>query len=268
MLPPSIIHDEKHFNVFLNGPETFTLFEIHDISFLSTFLNDESVNINDKRTIKKFIKEATKFNSNNNTAAIIPIYYSKTKNSGQYSAKLTLQHLLKPVKDKIYNFGEYANLDIVNKGFTIIYEVSKLNDIELPAIKEFIENRERIFAENQKCWNNSNSMKHNFCYLIPNPIHFDGESAFVAKFIDELIFVHKAFQHPNFPEFTVSKIIEIYTTLIMMKIVNFLVLNGIIFPKFFSLNGDAIYFQPLKAFKIKDIENYIFEQTNLNIKLH
>uniref|UniRef100_A0AC35FTY9 Uncharacterized protein n=1 Tax=Panagrolaimus sp. PS1159 TaxID=55785 RepID=A0AC35FTY9_9BILA len=265
---PTIIHQDKHFSVFLNGPETFTLFEIHDISFLSNLINDENINKNDKRIIKRFINEATKLNSNNAKTAVIPIEYSKTKNSGQYSTKLTLQNLSKPIKDKIYDFGEYANLDIANKGFTVIYEVAKINGIELPIIKELIENRDKIYAENEKCWNNSFTTKYNFCYLIPNPIHFEGESVFISKLIDELIFVGKIFQHSNYPEFTTSKIIEIYTTLIMMKIVDFLVSKGIIFPKCYSLNGDSISFQPLKSFEIKDIEKYIFQETSLNINLH
>uniref|UniRef100_A0A914Q780 Uncharacterized protein n=1 Tax=Panagrolaimus davidi TaxID=227884 RepID=A0A914Q780_9BILA len=196
---PKIIHQEKHFDVFFNGPETFTLFEIHDISFLSNLVNDENINKNDNRLLKRFINEATKLNSNNAKTAVIPIQYSKTKNSGQYSTKLTLQNLTKPIKDKIYDFGEYANLDISNKGFTIIYEVAKNNGIQLPAIQELIENRERVFAENKNCWNNSFSTKDNFCFLIQNPIHFVGESCFISKLIDELIFIGKLFLHPDFP---------------------------------------------------------------------
>uniref|UniRef100_A0A914P022 Uncharacterized protein n=1 Tax=Panagrolaimus davidi TaxID=227884 RepID=A0A914P022_9BILA len=264
----SIQHKKEIFDSFFNSPESFILFETHDINFLQTLVNDENIRKCDKTPLRKFINNALLINkSKTQPIKTAPVKYNKTKNSGFYFSKNSLQFLTKPTKKAVYNFGGYSNIDIVNCGYTVLYQICISNGIELPTMKEFIENREKICAEHPPI-SEKYTVKQHFCAILSKSEHSEGESEFIKKLVDELIFVRKLLQHPEFPDFSAEKIIGIYTNFIMKLIVEYLVTNEIIVPNFYSLNCDEIYFKPLKEFKIADVEKFIFEKTGFLIKMH
>ena len=267
-----IQHVAKFFDAYANGPETFTLFEEHDLDYLASLLKHESSTINrgDKRRIRKVIKRsgADPDGTNLGTQSIQTLYH-KPKNSGQYHGIESLQDLKSSLRNRIYAHDGYVTMDISNRGFTIIHAIAGLNGVPLPFVTEYVENRAQINAEHLKLFKDLKTVKYQFCYAISNPVHdAESETEFLKNLKDELIYVNEIIRHPDYPEFTIGKIIEIYSSFIMNLIYDYLVSNGICQAGHYSLNGDAIAFKPLKSFKISEIEQHILDETKIVIKLH
>uniref|UniRef100_A0A914Z5W2 Uncharacterized protein n=1 Tax=Panagrolaimus superbus TaxID=310955 RepID=A0A914Z5W2_9BILA len=171
----------------------------------------------------------------------------------------------KNLKAKIYIHDGYISLDIVNRGYTIIYELARMNGLELPMISEMVMNREKVYRDHADYWNDA---KCGFLDLLINSSYRERQPIFVKKLIDEINMVKKIFRHKDFPYFSLINIIEIYSNKIIEAMAEYLVTNGITINQFYSINGDEILFQPRKPFRINYIEDYIFAKTGFTIKLH
>uniref|UniRef100_A0AC34FY90 Uncharacterized protein n=1 Tax=Panagrolaimus sp. ES5 TaxID=591445 RepID=A0AC34FY90_9BILA len=259
-------HNDEFFLDFIESPRKFTLYEVHDIKFLEELLNDQSLSIkpSDRNKIINYIKNAKKQIYGLRRKAI-PFEYCKREHSGKYFPKNSFQFMEKSLKTKIYIHDGYISLDIVNRGYSIINELAKMNNLFFPNINQLVTNREEVYREHDDYWYDS---KCGFLDLILNSSYRDRQPKFVKNVIDEINYVKKVFRHPQYPHFSLSNIIEIYTGKILEAIAEYLVFNGITINKFYSLNGDEILFQPQKPFRIDDIEDFIFVRTGMNIKLH
>jgi hypothetical protein len=268
-----IQHPSKYFRDFDRAPKILELYEIHDVKFLKELLEeDENVknNYNAKKRIISYINATTTpFKGLRKRA--VKITYFKYWKSGKYGTKNTLQYMDRSIKEKIYGHDGYVSLDIVNRGYSIIHEIAECHGINLPAIKYFVQNREQVYQDHFAYWTHLkeiSDVKCIFLQFIEAFTDYGCGTPFCKDIIDELIYADEIFRHPKYPHLNLEKIIEVYSTFIMKLIVEFLVTNEIMEENYYSLNGDEIFFQPLKSFDILDVEDYIYRHTGFNIRLH
>uniref|UniRef100_A0AC34F2J0 Uncharacterized protein n=1 Tax=Panagrolaimus sp. ES5 TaxID=591445 RepID=A0AC34F2J0_9BILA len=263
-----IPHRPRYFKAFDKSPNMIVAYETHDIQNLIKLLKDEKVcqNLHAKQRLITYINRVRRDRNNE-----VEIVYYKNRKMGKFIAKDNLQYIDRTIKEKIYKVDGYVSLDITNRGYTIINEVAKYHGIDLPAINYFVQNREQVFQDHLALWPHLSEIydvKCLFLQMIDSFYDYDMGSSLMQDMNYELLYVNCIFFHPKYSYLNLHAIIEIYSSYIMNLIVDYLVINEVMKEDFYSLNGDEIFFQPLKPFEVSDIENYIFQDTGFNIKLH
>jgi hypothetical protein len=254
------------FNAFVNGPEKFIRYEEHDMDNLIKLSKKLNLSKSDKDLLKHAIKKSETVEEINGLKAL-PYEYEKI--SGRYSPKYGLFGLSKFIKDDLYRHDEYKSLDIINRNFLIIYGIAKLNNIDFPAVTEFVKNyRHQCNIHKYYFGNSEESVKKGFANLVYHPVHKENETEFICSLVNDLQNVQKVFKHPVHQNFTFMQIIEVYSTYIIQQAYNYLVENEIIKEEHCVLGNNVIYFKPLKAFNKETIEAYINGHTKICIKLH
>uniref|UniRef100_A0A914Z812 Uncharacterized protein n=1 Tax=Panagrolaimus superbus TaxID=310955 RepID=A0A914Z812_9BILA len=264
----NVKHQNRYFKAFDKSPRKIVAYEMHDIQNLKKLLKDEKVcqNLHARQRLITYINRVRRDRNNE-----VEIVYFKNKKMGKFIAKDNLQYIDRTIKEKIYKVDGYVSLDITNRGYTIINEIAKYHGIDLPAINYFVQNREQVFHDHLSVWTHLSEIydiKCLFLQMIDSFYDYDMGSPFMQAINFELLFVNRIFFHPRYPYLNLHGIIETYSSFIMNLIIDYLVINEVMKEDFYSLNGDEIFFQPLKPFEISDIEDYIFQDTGFKIKLH
>jgi hypothetical protein len=244
------------FDEFLQN-EGFILHEEPDMDYLRNLVNDKNVSKSDKGLIKAYIKDGV---------TPVPVTYSKKETSGAYCPDKTFQAFSKEINWELNRRAENMCIDIVNSSYTIIYEIARLNNVDFPAIHEYIEDQEGVIRKCLRTGYNFNEGKTYFFNLLYHP-----EREFLPRIVAELQQAHTLFRHPSHPEFSLTKIVDIYSSFIMQRVYEYLVKNGFMRESYCSLKRGAIYFKPLKPVTsevMENIEEYVKETTQLNIKFH
>ena len=248
---------------FKNSPDAFTRYEEHDLGYLRQKLAAvPKLTKSDEQLITEAIKNAV----DENNGSKIPYVFEKS--ASRFATKSALLGLSKLLKHDVYKHDGYQSLDIVNRNYSIILGIAKQNNASFPTIEKFVDNYKQYFVDYATYWGDKDLVKPGFANLVAHPVHKATETPFIRELVDELEIVQKSFKHPELPTFTVMQIIELYSTVIIGHVYDYLVEHEIIKNEHCALGNNVIYFKPLKEFSKAAVEEYIFKKTNLRIFLH
>ena len=231
--------------------------------------NNNDINEETQQNLKKYYENLDKNGE-------IGITYRQNYNSGRYySDQFSLQGMFNEVRSSIIH-KDSIDIDFINSNITIIIYLAKKYKLKIPNIKKYSNDRENIlkkinvnrkiakklilailnggFTEKYhddkninkflKDIENESKMLHEYFYKIDKRID------------DEKIFNYKG---KNF-----SRILQDYENKLLMNLYDYLQIKKI---KMMSLIFDGILLLPDQQINIHDIESYLFDRTNIPMKI-
>ena len=264
-------HCNQKFNENYNNRK-ITLIEKVDKYKLQRIIDDfdnNDINEETQQNLKKYYENLDK-NSE------IEITYRQNYNSGRYySDQFSLQGMFNEVRSSIIH-KDSIDIDFINSNITIIIYLAEKYKLKIPNIKKYSNDRENIlkkinvdrkiakklilsilnggFTEKYHDDKNINKflkdiekeskMLHEYFYKIDKRID------------DEKIFNYKG---KNF-----SRILQDYENKLLMNLYDYFQIKKI---KMMTLIFDGILLLPDQQINIHDIESYLFDKTNIPMKI-
>uniref|UniRef100_A0A914PKY0 Uncharacterized protein n=1 Tax=Panagrolaimus davidi TaxID=227884 RepID=A0A914PKY0_9BILA len=253
-----VIHDVI-IQDFIRGPNYILRYEEHNLQALK-YLSNTAVLKTDKNLLNNHL-----INYKESNAEMVVIEFKYEKKESRYTAAYPLLSLSQNLKAKVYEKYEY--LDIVNRNYCILYELSKIYDIEVPAIETFVQNYKNIAEE----YESINDFKSKFSKIAFHPEkHENSEEEFVRHLSNDVKSLKEKLQD-EYPRFKIMQIIEICSAYIIDRIHDYLVSNEFIKRDYCAMGNNVIFFKPSKDFVKKDeiekIQKYLYSKTGFQINL-
>ena len=224
--------------------------------------NNNNINEETQNNLKKYYE-----NLDNNGE--IKIIYKQNYNSGRYYLdQFSLQNMFNEVRSSIIH-KDNIDIDFIISNITIIIYLTEKYKLKIPNIKKYSNDRENIlkkinddrtiakklilailnggFSEkyhDDKNIENESKMIHNYFYKIDKRID------------DEKIYNYKG---KNF-----SRILQDYENMLLMNLYDYFQIKKI---KMMTLIFDGILLLPEQHINIHDIESYLFDKTNIPVKI-
>ena len=264
-------HCDHKFNEDYNNRK-ITLIEKVDKYKLQRIIDDfNNSNINEEtqNNLKKYYE-----NLDNNGE--IKIIYKQNFNSGRYySNQFSLQGMFNEVRSSIIH-KDSIDIDFINSNITMIIYLAKKYKLKIPNIKKCSNDRKNIL----KKINGDRSIAKKLILAILNEgfsekYHDDininkflkdieNESRMLHDYfykIDKRINDEKIF---NYKGKIFSRILKDYENMLLMNLYDYFQIKKI---KMMTLIFDGILLLPGQQINIHDIESYLFDKTNIPMKI-
>ena len=206
----------------------------------------------------------------------INITYKQNNNTGRYySQNFSLQTMFNEVRSSIIH-PQSIDIDFVNCMITIIIHLADKNNLKIPNIKKYSNDRENILKE----INDDRTTAKKLIILILNGgfLNVYHENKKLNKFLknieEEAKLLHEYFyktdkriDDENVFNYKGKNFCRIYQNLeneLLMAMYDYFTFRNI---KIQSLIFDGILLAPNQAIHINDIQNYLFKKTGINMKV-
>ena len=264
-------HCDQKFNEDYNNRK-ITLIEKVDKYKLQRIIDDfnnNDINEETQQNLKKCYENLDKNGE-------IEIIYRQNYNTGRYySDQFSLQNMYNIVRSSIIH-KDSINIDFINSNITIIIYLAKKYKLKIPNIKKYSNDRENIL----KKINNDRSIAKKLILAILNggfsqKYHdekninkflkdIEKESKMLHNYfykIDKRIDDEKIF---NYKGKNFSRILQDYENMLLMNLYDYFQIKKI---KMMTLKFDGILLLPNQSINIHDIESYLFDRTNIPMKI-
>ena len=264
-------HCDQKFNEDYNNRK-ITLIEKVDKYKLQRIIDDfDNNNINEEtqQNLKKYYENLDKNGE-------IEITYRQNYDSGRYySNQFSLQGMFNEVRSSIIH-KDSIDIDFINSNITIIIYLAEKYKLKIPNIKKYSNDRENIL----KKINVDRKIAKKLILAILNggfteKYHDDKninkflkdiekESKMLHEYfykIDKRIDDEKIF---NFKGKNFSRILQDYENKLLMNLYDYFQIKKI---KMMTLIFDGILLLPSQQINIHDIESYLFDNTNIPMKI-
>ena len=262
--------DHKFNNDYNN--RKITLIEKVDKYKLQRIIDDfdnNDINEETQNNLKKYYE-------NLNKDGEISIIYRQNYNTGRYySNQFSLQNMYNIVRTSIIH-KDSIDIDFINSNITIIIYLANKYKLKIPNIKKYSNDRENILNK----INNDRSIAKKLILAILNgkiseKYHDDKninkflkdiekESKMLHEYfykIDKRIDDEKIF---NYKGKNFSRILQDYENMLLMNLYDYFQIKKI---KIMTLIFDGILLLPGQQINIHDIESYLFDKTNIPMKI-
>ena len=249
-----------------------TLIEKVDKHKLQRIIDDFDNNNITKETqtnLKKYYK-------NLNDNGEIEIIYKQNYNSGRYySDQFSLQGMFNEVRSSIIH-KDSIDIDFINSNITIIIYLAEKYKLKIPNIKKYSNDRENIL----KKINNDRSIAKKMILSILNgkisqKYHDDKNiNKFLKDIENESKMLHEYFYKIdkriddiniyNYKGKNFSRILQDYENMLLMNLYDYFQIKKI---KMMTLIFDGILLLPDQSINIHDIQSYLFDKTNIPMKI-
>ena len=249
-----------------------TLIEKVDKHKLQRIIDDfdnNDINEETQQNLKKYYENLDKNGE-------IKIIYRQNYNTGRYySDQFSLQNMFNEVRSSIIH-KDSIDIDFINSNITIIIYLAEKYKLKIPNIKKYSNDRESIL----KKINVDRSIAKKLILAILNggfseKYHDDkninkflkdieNESKMLHEYfykIDKRIDDEKIF---NFKGKNFSRILQDYENMLLMNLYDYFQIKKI---KMMTLIFDGILLLPDQQINIHDIESYLFDKTNIPMKI-
>ena len=264
-------HCDQKFNENFNNRK-ITLIEKIDKYKLQQIIDDfdnNDINEETQQNLKKYYK-----NLDNNGE--IEITYRQNYNSGRYySDRFSLQGMYNIVRSSIIH-KDCIDIDFINSNITIIIYLAEKYKLKIPNIKKYSNDRENIL----KKINNDRKIAKKLILAILNggfteKYHDDKNiNKFLKDIEKESIILHNYFYKIdkrindekifNYEGKNFSRILQDYENKLLMNLYDYFQIKKI---KMMTLIFDGILLLPGQQINIHDIESYLFDKTNIPMKI-
>ena len=206
----------------------------------------------------------------------ISIIYKQNNNIGRYySNKFSLQNMFNEVRSSIIHKNS-IDVDFKNSIVTIIIYLAKKYDLKIPNIIKYSNDRENILKQINKDRMTSkkviiSTLNRGFSkkYYDHENIHkflenIEEESKILHEYfykIDKRIDDEKIY---NYKAKSFSRILQDYENQLLMNLYDYFSFKKI---KMMSLIFDGILLLPKQSININDIENYLYNKSNIPMKI-
>ena len=264
-------HCDQKFNEDYNNRK-ITLIEKVDKYKLQRIIDDfdnNDINEETQQNLKKYYENLDKNGE-------IEITYRQNYNSGRYySDQFSLQVMFNEVRSSIIH-KDSIDIDFINSNITIIIYLAEKYKLKIPNIKKYSNDRENIL----KKINVDRKIAKKLILAILNggfteKYHDDKninkflkdiekESKMLHEYfykIDKRIDDEKIF---NFKGKNFSRILQDYENKLLMNLYDYFQIKKI---KMMTLIFDGILLLPDQQINIHDIESYLFDKTNIPMKI-
>ena len=264
-------HCGQKFNEDFNNRK-ITLTEKVDKYKLQRIIDDfdnNDINEETQQNLKKYYENLDKNGE-------IKIVYRQNHNSGRYySDQFSLQGMYNKVRSSIIH-KDSIDIDFINSNITIIIYLANKYKLKIPNIKKYSNDRENIL----KKINDDRTIAKKLILAILNggfskKYHDDkninkflkdieNESKMLHEYfykIDKRIDDEKIF---NFKGKNFSRILQDYENILLMNLYDYFQIKKI---KMMTLIFDGILLLPDQQINIHDIESYLFDKTNIPMKI-
>ena len=262
-------HCNQKFNEDYNNRK-ITLIEKVDKYKLKRIIDDNNdINEETRNNLKKYYENLDKNGE-------IEIIYRQNFNTGRYYAnQFSLQNMYNIVRSSIIH-KDSIDIDFINSNITIIIYLAEKYKLKIPNIKKYSNDRENIL----KKINNDRKIAKKLILAILNggfteKYHDDKninkflkdiekESKILHEYfykIDKRIDDEKIF---NYKGKNFSRILQDYENKLLMHLYDYFQIKKI---KMMTLIFDGILLLPDQQINIHDIESYLFDRTNIPMKI-
>ena len=262
---------DQKFNEDYNNRK-ITLIEKVDKYKLKRIINDfDNNNINEEtqQNLKKYYEKLDKNGE-------IGITYRQNYNSGRYySNQFSLQNMFNEVRSSIIH-KDSIDIDFINSNITIIIYLAKKYKLKIPNIKKYSNDRENIF----KKINDDRKIARKIILAILNgefteKYHDDKNiNKFLKDIEEESKMLHEYFYKIdkriddekifNYKGKSFSRLLQDYENMLLMNLYDYFQIKKI---KMMTLIFDGILLLPSQQINIHDIESYLFDKTNIPMKI-
>ena len=249
-----------------------TLTEKVDKYKLQRIIDDfDNNNINEEtqQNLKKYYENLDKNGE-------IKIIYRQNFNTGRYYAdQFSLQNMFNEVRYSIIH-KDSIDIDFINSNITIIIYLAEKYKLKIPNIKKYSNDRENIL----KKINNDRSIAKKLILAILNgrfsqKYHGDKNiNKFLKDIEEESKMMHEYFfkidkriddeKIFNYKGKNFSRILQDYENELLMNLYDYFQIKKI---KMMTLIFDGILLLPDQQINIHDIESYLFDKTNIPMKI-
>ena len=264
-------HCNQKFNEDYNNRK-ITLIEKIDKYKLQRIIDDfnnNDINEETQQNLKKYYENLDKNGE-------IEITYRQNYNSGRYySDQFSLQNMYNIVRSSIIH-KDCIDIDFINSNITIIIYLAEKYKLKIPNIKKYSNDRENIL----KKINNDRKIAKKLILTILNggfteKYHDDKNINKFLKDIEiESKILHEYFYKIdkriddknifNYKGKNFSRILQDYENMLLMNLYDYFQIKKI---KMMTLIFDGILLLPDQQINIHDIENYLFNKTNIPMKI-
>ena len=260
-----------NFDESYNGRK-ITLTEKVDKYKLKRIIDDfGNNNINDEtqNNLKQY------YNSLNKDGEVNIIYKQNNNNTGSYySNKFLLQGMFNEVRSLIIH-KNYIDVDFKNSIVTIIIYLAEQYNFKIPNIVKYSKDRENILKQ----VNNDRMTAKKVIISILNggfseKYHDDKNIKFLKNIEEESKMLHEYFYNSdkriddekfyNYKAKSFSRILQDYENQLLMYLYDYFSFKKI---KMMSLIFDGILLLPKQSISIHDIENYLYNKSNIPMKI-
>ena len=249
-----------------------TLIEKVDKYKLQRIIDDfDNININEE-TQQNFKKYYENLDKNGE----IKIIYKQNFNSGRYySDQFSLQNMFNEIRSSIIH-KDCIDIDFINSNITIIIYLAEKYKLKIPNIKKYSNDRENIL----KKINVDRSIAKKLILTILNGgfskiYHNDKDiNKFLKDIEEESKMFHEYFYKIdkriddekifNYKGKNFSRILQDYENELLMNLYDYFQIKKM---KMMSLIFDGILLLPDQQINIHDIERYLFDKTNIPMKI-
>ena len=249
-----------------------TLIEKVDKYKLQRIIDDfdnNDINEETQNNLKKYYENSDKNGE-------IKIIYKQNYNTGRYySDQFSLQGMFNEVCSSIIH--KYCiDIDFINSNITIIIYLAEKYKLKIPNIKKYSNDRENVL----KKINVDRSIAKKLIIAILNggfsqKYHDDKNiSKFLKDIENESKMLHDSFYRIdkriddekifNFKGKNFSRILQDYENMLLMNLYDYFQIKKI---KMMTLIFDGILLLPDQQINIHDIESYLFDKTNIPMKI-
>ena len=213
---------------------------------------------------------------NLNDKGEINIVYKQNNNTGRYySQRFGLQNTFNEVRSSITH-PQCLDIDFVNCMITIIIHLADKNDLKIPNIKKYSNDRENILKQIN---DNRNSSKKAIISILnggfSDVYHEDKKlNKFLKNIEEEAKILHEYFYKTdkiiddekvyNFKGKNFCRIYQDIENELLMTMYDYFTFRNI---KIQSIIFDGILLAPNQSIMINDIQNYLFKKTGINMKI-
>ena len=264
-------HCDQKFNEDYNNRK-ITLIEKVDKYKLKRIIDDFNNNDINEETQNNLKKYYEKLDKNGE----IEIIYRQNYNTGRYYAdQFSLQNMYNQVRSSIIH-KDSIDIDFINSNITIIIYLAKKYKLKIPNIKKYSNDRENIL----KKINDDRSIAKKLILSILNggfsKIYHDDKNInkFLKDIEDESKMLHEYFYKIdkriddekifNYKGKSFSRLLQDYENELLMNLYDYFQIKKI---KMMTLIFDGILLLPDQQINIHDIESYLFDKTNIPMKI-
>ena len=237
-----------------------TLIEKVDKYKLQRIIDDfdnNDINEETQQNLKKYYE-----NLDNNTE--IKIIYKQNFNKGRYySDRFSLKNMFNEVRSSIIH-KDCIDIDFINSNITIIIYLAEKYKLKIPNIKKYSNDRENIL----KKINDDSSIAKKLIIAILNggfseKYHDDKNiNKFLKNIENESKMLHEYIY--NYKGKNLSRNLQDYENMLLMNLYDYFQIKKI---KMMTLIFDGILLLPGQQINIHDIESYLFDKTNIPMKI-
>ena len=264
-------HCNQKFNEDFNNRK-ITLIEKVDKYKLQRIIDDFNNNDINEETQQNFKKYYENLDKNGE----ISIIYRQNYNTGRYYAdQFSLQNMYNIVRSSIIH-KDSIDIDFINSNITIIIYLAEKYKLKIPNIKKYSNDRENIL----KKINDDRSIAKKLILAILNggfsqKYHDDKNiNKFLKDIEKESKMLHEYFYKINkriddiniynYKGKNFSRILQDYENMLLMNLYDYFQIKKI---KMMTLIFDGILLLPDQQINIHDIESYLYDRTNIPMKI-